>query len=286
MSLVTMKYEMMKAMKGGYAVPAFNFFSFDNLVGIAKAAAEKKSPVIAMATTSGIKVMGEKAVVKMAEGISADYGIDMILHLDHCTDIDLLKRCVDNGFTSVMIDSSKKDFEANMADAREVVEYAARYGVSVEAELGHVGGKEDDIVVDDMAVMFTQPEKALEFVNATGIDALAVAVGTVHGFYKAEPKLDFDRIGKIHSLLPSTPLVLHGGTGVPYDDFRKAIKLGIRKINVGTELKVHGVFDTSVAGYNDAASKSDPRAVSKLVIAKVASICSEIIDVMGSENKA
>ncbi len=286
MSLVTMKYEMMKAMKGGYAVPAFNFFSFDNLVGIAKAAAEKKSPVIAMATTSGIKVMGEKAVVKMAEGVAADYGIDMILHLDHCTDIELLKRCVDNGFTSVMIDSSKKEFEENMEDTRKVVEYAARYGVSVEAELGHVGGKEDDIVVDDMAVMFTQPDKALEFVNATGIDALAVAVGTVHGFYKAEPKLDFDRIAQIHALLPSTPLVLHGGTGVPYDDFRRGIQLGIRKINVGTELKVHGVFDTSVAGYNDPASKSDPRAVSKLVINKVSSICSEIIDVMGSENKA
>ncbi len=286
MGLVTMKYEMFKAMKEGYAVPAFNFFSFDNLVGIAKGAAEKKSPVIAMATTSGIKVMGEKAVVKMAEGIAADYGINMILHLDHCTDIELLKRCVDNGFTSVMIDSSKKEFAENMDDTRRVVEYAAKYGVSVEAELGHVGGKEDDIVVDDMSVMFTQPEKAVEFVNATGIDALAVAVGTVHGFYKAEPKLDFERIAKIHELLPNTPLVLHGGTGVPYDDFRKAIARGVRKINVGTELKVHGVFDTSVAGYNDPASKSDPRAVSKLVIAKVASIVEEIIDVMGSENKA
>ncbi len=286
MGLVTMKYEMFKAMKEGYAVPAFNFFSFDNLVGIAKGAAEKKSPVIAMATTSGIKVMGEKAVVKMAEGIAADYGINMILHLDHCTDIELLKRCVDNGFTSVMIDSSKKEFADNMDDTRRVVEYAAKYGVSVEAELGHVGGKEDDIVVDDMSVMFTQPEKAVEFVNATGIDALAVAVGTVHGFYKAEPKLDFERIAKIHELLPNTPLVLHGGTGVPYDDFRKAIARGVRKINVGTELKVHGVFDTSVAGYNDPASKSDPRAVSKLVIAKVASIVEEIIDVMGSENKA
>lgn len=286
MGLVTMKYEMFKAMKEGYAVPAFNFFSFDNLVGIAKGAAEKKSPVIAMATTSGIKVMGEKAVVKMAEGIAADYGINMILHLDHCTDIELLKRCVDNGFTSVMIDSSKKEFAENMDDTRRVVEYAAKYGVSVEAELGHVGGKEDDIVVDDMSVMFTQPEKAVEFVNATGIDALAVAAGTVHGFYKAEPKLDFERIAKIHELLPNTPLVLHGGTGVPYDDFRKAIARGVRKINVGTELKVHGVFDTSVAGYNDPASKSDPRAVSKLVIAKVASIVEEIIDVMGSENKA
>lgn len=286
MSLITMKYEMMKAMNGGYAVPAFNFFSFDNLVGIAKAAAEKKSPVIAMATTSGIKIMGEKTVVKMAEGIAADYGINMVLHLDHCTDIELLKRCVDNGFTSVMIDSSKKSFEENMEDTRCVVEYSSKYGVTVESELGHVGGKEDDIVVDEMSVMFTQPEKALKFVNATGIDALAVAVGTVHGFYKAEPKLDFTRISQIHGLLPNTPLVLHGGTGVPYNDFRESIRCGIRKINVGTELKVHGVFDTSVAGYNDPASKQDPRAVSKLVINRVSSICGELIGVMGSEGKS
>lgn len=286
MGLVTMKYEMIKALKGGYAVPAFNFFSFENLVGIAKAAAEKKSPVIAMATTSGIKVMGEKSVVKMAEGVAADYGVDLVLHLDHCTDIELLKRCVDNGFTSVMIDSSKKEFEENMEDTRKVVEYASRYGVTVESELGHVGGKEDDIVVDDMSVMFTQPEKAFEFVNETGIDALAVAVGTVHGFYKAKPKLDFQRISDINKLLPNTPLVLHGGTGVPYDDFREAIKRGVRKINVGTELKVHGVFDVARDGYNSPDSKEDPRQVSKLVIAKVASICSEIIDVMGSEGKA
>ena len=286
MGLVTMKYEMLKALKGAYAVPAFNFFSFDNLVGIAKAAAEKKSPVIAMATTSGIKVMGEKAVVKMAEGVADDYGINLVLHLDHCTDIELLKRCVDNGFTSVMIDSSKKSFAENIDDAQRVVEYAARYGVTVESELGHVGGKEDDIVVDEMSALFTEPEKAEEFVSVTGLDALAVAVGTVHGFYKAKPKLDFERISKIHSLLPSTPLVLHGGTGVPYDDFREAIRRGVRKINVGTELKVHGVFDTSKAGYNSEEAKSDPRNVSKMVIAKVSAICSEIIDVMGSEGKA
>lgn len=286
MGLVTMKYEMMKAMKGGYAVPAFNFFSFDNLVGIAKGAAAKNSPVIAMATTSGFQVMGEKSVVKMAEGVASDYGINLVLHLDHCTDIELLKRCVDNGFSSVMIDSSKKEFLNNVDDTRMVVEYAAKYGVTVESELGHVGGKEDDIVVDDMSVMFTQPDKALQFVRETGIDALAIAVGTVHGFYKAQPKLDFERISEIHQLLPMTPLVLHGGTGVPYDDFREAIKRGVRKINVGTELKVHGVFDVAQKGYNDPDSKSDPRAVSKLVINKVSSIVEEIIGVMGSEGKA
>ncbi len=239
-----------------------------------------------MATMSGFKVMGEHGVVKMAEGVCADFGINMVLHMDHCTDLDMIRRCVDNGFTSVMIDSSKKEYNENIDDTCKVVEYAAKYGVSVESELGHVGGKEDDIVVDDMSVLFTDPNYALDFVQTTGIDCLAVAVGTVHGFYKAKPKLDFERISAINKLLPKTPLVLHGGTGVPYDDFREAIKRGVRKINVGTELKVHGVFDTCVAGFNSPDSKQDPRAVSKLVINKVSSICSEIIDVMGSEGKA
>ena len=141
MGLVTMKYEMMKAIKGGYAVPAFNFFSYYNLLGIAKAAAEKKSPVIAMATMGGMRVMGEKATVKMVEGIASDFGIDMILHMDHCTDYDMIRRCIDNGFTSVMIDSSKKEYNENVDDTCRVVEYAAKYGVTVESELGHVGGK-------------------------------------------------------------------------------------------------------------------------------------------------
>lgn len=281
MSLVTMKYEMAKAEKKGYAVPAFNFFSLENLIGIAKAAAETKSPLIAMATCGGIRVFGEKATEKMVEGVAADYGIDVVLHLDHCTDFELLKRCVDNGFTSVMIDASKESFEKNAEITSKVVEYASRYGVTVEAELGHVGGKEDDIVVDDMSVLFTQPEEAVKFVKTTHVDCLAVAVGTVHGFYKAAPKLDFPRIAKIHELLPDTPLVLHGGTGVPDDDFRKAIARGVRKINVGTEFKVHGVFDIAKKGFAES-EKDDPRLVSKLVIDKCCAIAKDKIDVMGS----
>jgi ketose-bisphosphate aldolase len=280
-----MKYEMDRAAKKGYAVPAFNFFTMENLLGIAKGAAEKKSPVIAMATCGGIKVMGEHATQKLCEGVAADYGIDMVLHLDHCTDFDLLKRCVDYGFTSVMIDASSKSYEENVDITSRVVEYASRYGVTVEAELGHVGGKEDDIVVDDMSVLFTKPEDAVRFVAATHVDCLAVAVGTVHGFYKSAPKLDFPRIAKIHELLPDTPLVLHGGTGVPDDDFRKAIARGVRKINIGTELKVHGVFDVAKKGFAEA-TKDDPRLVSKLVIEKCASIVEEKIDVMGSAGMA
>ena len=166
-----------------------------------------------------------------------------------------------------------------------VVEYASKYGVSVEAELGHVGGKEDDIVVSERDALFTVPEDAVRFVKNTGVDALAVAVGTVHGFYKSEPKLDFPRIEKISELTGGVPLVLHGGTGVPDNDFRKAIELGIRKINVGTELKVNGVFRVSKDGYNEDKDE-DPRSVSKKVIARCAAIVEEKITVMGSVNKA
>ncbi|MBQ9494858.1 MAG: class II fructose-bisphosphate aldolase [Treponema sp.] len=285
MALVTMKYEMARAEKGNYAVPAFNFFTFSNLIGIAQGARNKKSPVIAMATLDGIKVMGVHATARMCEGVAADYGIDIVLHLDHCMDFDIIRRCIDSGFTSVMIDASSKSFQENIDITARVVEYASKYGVTVEAELGHVGGKEDDVEVDDLSVTFTQPEEALKFVNVTHVDCLAVAVGTVHGFYNATPNIDFQLIQKIHEVVPNTPLVLHGGTGVPYDDFRKAIARGVRKINIGTEFRVHGVFDVAKEAYNES-HKNDPREVSKLVIAKCTTIAEELIDVMGSANKA
>ena len=233
MSLVTMKYEMARAEKGGYAVPAFNFFSFDNLVGIAKGAAEKKSPVIAMATMGGIKVMGEKAVVKMCEGVAADYGINMVLHLDHCTDIELLKRCVDNGFTSVMIDASKLALEENIKVTKEVVDNAHQYNVTVEAEIGHVGGIEDNVANE---IQLADYNECLRFVKETGIDSLAPAIGTVHGIYKGELNIDYDLIMKLRESL-EVPLVMHGGSGLEDDVLRKAIKCGITKINVNSDLQ-------------------------------------------------
>jgi len=285
MALVTMKYEMTKAEKGNYAVPAFNFFSFSNLIGIAQGAKNKSSPVIAMATVNGMKIMGEKATVKMCEGVSEDYGINMVLHLDHCQDYDMIRRCVDNGFTSVMIDASSKSYDENVDITSRVVEYAAKYGVTVEAELGNVGGKEDDIEVDDMSALFTQPEEAARFVRDTHVDCLAVAAGTVHGFYKAEPKIDFARIAKIHTLIPDIPLVLHGGTGVSYEDLRKAISCGIRKINVGTEFRVHGISDTVKNEYAKSPD-ADPRNVCRSVIENCTVIAEELIDVVGSAGKA
>ena len=284
MALVTLKYVLEKARKGNYAVGSFNFFGLENLRGIMKAASEKKSPVIAMASTGAVKVMGEKVVVAAAEKLCEEYGVEIVLHLDHCKDdLDMLKRCVDNGFTSIMIDASAYDYEENVRQTRLAVEYASRTGCSVEAEIGHIGGVEDDIEVSEYEAMFTLPEDAARFAIDTGVDALAVAVGTVHGFYKLPPKLDFDRIKKIHELTP-VPLVLHGGTGVPDDDFRKAISLGILKINVGTELKVNGYFNV-MKDYTPLVTNSDPRKVALKIVDRCAEIVCDKIEVFGSANQ-
>ena len=285
MGLVTLEYVLSKARRGKYAVGGFNFFSLENLQGIAEGAARQNSPVIAMASTGAMKLIGEKTTVAIARSVAEEYGIQMVLHLDHCTDMELLKRCVDNGFTSVMIDASSKAYQENVDITAEAVEYAKKYGCSVEAELGLVGGQEDEITVDERTAMFTRPEEAQKFVRDTGIDALAVAVGTVHGFYKSEPKLDFPRISAINALIPDMPLVLHGGTGVPEPDFVESISRGVCKINISTELKSIGVYETARLAYLED-NGMDPRKVSKKVIKACADIVAHKLEVFGSVNKA
>jgi ketose-bisphosphate aldolase len=284
MPLVTLKYLMMKAAGEGYAVGAFNFFGLENLQGIMRAAAAKKAPVVVMASGGALTHFGEKTVVAAARALAEEYGATAALHLDHATDYAMICRCVDNGFTSVMIDASSKEFAENADITARVAEYAARAGCSVEAELGRVGGAEDDISVDEQSALFTRPGDVVRFVAETGIDALAIAVGTAHGFYKSAPKLDFDRIAAIRAVSP-VPLVLHGGTGIPDEDFRKAISLGINKINVGTELKVRGFFDVMKKGCAEAAH-NDPRKITAEVRRVCASLVEAKIDVFGSAGKA
>ncbi|MFA7109364.1 MAG: class II fructose-bisphosphate aldolase [Sphaerochaetaceae bacterium] len=286
MSLITLRSVMMKAQREGYAVGSFNFYGLENVQGIIAGAAAKNAPVIVQASAGCVKHMGEKGIVGMVKGISDDYGIPVVLHLDHATDYDTICRCIDNGFTSVMIDASTKSFNENIDITSKVVEYAAKSGVSVEAELGHIGGNEDGVTLGDREALFTIPETALEFVNKTGgIDALAIAVGTAHGFYKLPPKLDFERISIIHSLIPNMPLVLHGGTGVPDEDFKESIKRGISKINIGTELWINGYGNIMKKYSEEMPWGGDPRAV----MAKVREACKKIvehkIDVFGSTNK-
>jgi fructose-1,6-bisphosphate aldolase class II len=285
MPLVTLKSVLTDAQKGSYAVGAFNFNGIEDARGILDAAAEKKSPVILMTSVSAVDYMGgPRAVTGLIHGLADCLDIPVVLHLDHAEKYDLICQCVDAGYTSVMVDASKLSFEENIAATQQVVSYARKYGVSVEAELGRLGGREEQVNVSSREAAMTDPADVPGFVSATGIDALAVAIGTAHGFYKEEPKLDFDRLTKIRSLT-DTPLVLHGGTGVPEEDFIRSIRCGMAKINVGTELK----YCCSQTVRKSVADQPDQIDIRKLVGPARAN-CRDIvlhkIDLFGSAGKA
>ena len=261
MALVTSTEMFKKAYNGGYAIGAFNVNNMEIIQGIVEAAKEEKAPLILQVSAGARKYAKPVYLVKLVEAAIEDTGLDIALHLDHGEDFDICKKCVDDGFTSVMIDGSKHPFEENIRLTKEVVEYAHSKGVSVEAELGKLAGIEDNIKVDARNATFTVPEEAAEFVEKTGVDSLAVAIGTSHGAYKFKgtPYLDFERLEEIHKLIPDTPLVLHGAStvlpefvekcneyggnipgaqGVPEDMIRTATKHGVCKVNIDTDLRL------------------------------------------------
>ena len=261
MALVTTKDMFAKALTQDYAVGAFNVNNMEIIQGIVEAAKEEKAPLILQVSAGARKYAKPVYLVKLVEAAIEDTGLDIALHLDHGEDFDICKKCVDDGFTSVMIDGSKYPFEENIRLTKEVVEYAHSKGVSVEAELGKLAGIEDNIKVDARNATFTVPEEAAEFVEKTGVDSLAVAIGTSHGAYKFKgtPYLDFERLEEIHKLIPDTPLVLHGAStvlpefvekcneyggnipgaqGVPEDMIRTATKHGVCKVNIDTDLRL------------------------------------------------
>ncbi|MBD5637641.1 tagatose bisphosphate family class II aldolase [Clostridium botulinum] len=247
-----------KAQAGAYAIPAFNIHNLETLQVVVETAAELKSPVIIAGTPSTISdYAGPDYIAAMAEVAAEKYDIPIAIHLDHFENVEEIKKDIDIGFKSCMIDASKKPFEENIKTVKEVVEYAHKYDVTVEAELGKLGGKEDDLVVSEKDAMYTNPDDAVEFVNRTGVDSLAVAIGTAHGLYKGEAKLDFDRLKEIREKV-SVPLVLHGASDVPDELVKKAISLGICKVNVATDLKIP--FSDAVKNYfNENPEANDPR---------------------------
>lgn len=238
MPLVSMKEMLIKAKAEGYAVGQFNLNNLEFTQAILQAAEAEKSPVILGVSEGAARYMGGfKTVVKMVEGLLEDYKITVpvAIHLDHGSSFEKCKEAIDAGFTSVMIDASHHPFEENVATTSQVVEYAHSKGVSVEAELGTVGGQEDDVVAE--GVIYANPKECEELVKRTGIDCLAPALGSVHGPYKGEPQLGYpemEAIGQATGL----PLVLHGGTGIPTHDIQKSISLGTAKINVNTENQI------------------------------------------------
>ncbi len=261
MALVTSSEMFAKALKSDYAVGAFNVNNMEIIQGIVDAAKEENAPLILQVSAGARKYARPAYLVKLVEAAILDTGLDIVLHLDHGEDFEICKKCVDDGFTSVMIDGSKHPLEENIALTKQVVEYAHAHGVSVEAELGKLAGIEDNINVDERSAKFTDPQEAAEFVERTGVDSLAIAIGTSHGAYKfkGEPYLDFERLKKIHSLIPETPLVLHGAStvlpefvslcnqyggdipgaqGVPEEMIREAAKHGVCKVNIDTDLRL------------------------------------------------
>lgn len=260
--LVTTKEMFEKSMKENFAIGAFNVNNMEIIQGIVDAAAEEKSPVILQASSSAIKYARINYLMKMVEAAVEEHPeVPVALHLDHGPDFETCKMCIDSGFTSVMFDGSKYDFEENVRLTKEVVNYAHAHGVVVEAELGKLAGIEDDVNVEAEDAMYTDPEQAKEFVERTGCDSLAIAIGTSHGAYKfkGEAKLRFDILAKIKELIPNTPIVLHGAStvipelvemcnkyggdipgakGVPDEILNEASKKGVSKINVDTDLRL------------------------------------------------
>ncbi|NSW82095.1 MAG: class II fructose-1,6-bisphosphate aldolase [Syntrophothermus sp.] len=236
MALVPVADLLVQAEKGGYAVGAFNANNMEIVQAIMEAARLEKAPVIMQASQGAIQYAGLDFITGMVKIAAGDEDIPVALHLDHGTSFEQVIRCIRGGFTSVMYDGSKLPLDENIAITKKVIEIARAVGVSVEAELGKIGGTEDNVSVDEREAMFTDPEEARYFVEQTGVDSLAVAIGTAHGQYKGEPRLDFDRLAKIRQLT-NIPIVLHGSSGVPDDQIRKAISLGVRKVNIDTNIR-------------------------------------------------
>ena len=234
--LVSGKEIMEHAHENGYAVGAFNINNMEAVQAIVEAAEELQSPVIIQASQGGLKYAGVKMIAAMVKAAAEEATVPVALHLDHGTEFAKQVQCFRAGWTSLMIDASHYDFQENIARTKQIVEMARQAGIGVEAELGKIGGVEDDIVVDEKEATYTNVEEAYEFVNATGVDYLAIAVGTAHGPYKGEPKIDFERIKAIKARL-NIPLVLHGSSGVPEASIEKAIEAGINKINIDTDLR-------------------------------------------------
>lgn len=214
------------------ALLAANFYNFETCFGIVRAASKLNKPLILQLTPSSIEYMGLSTAVKIARTVSQEEEIETWLHLDHCSDIELIKSCLDQGFDSVMIDASDKSFEENLKTTKKVVEIADKYKINVEAELGYVPKPDSEVEMD----RFTTPSDAQKFVEETGVTSLAVAIGSKHGFYKGEPKLDIERLIKIKSVT-DVFLVLHGASGIPAQVLQDAIDNGITKVNVATETK-------------------------------------------------
>ena len=319
MAIVTTKEMFKKAYEGGYAVGAFNINNMEIIQAITEAASEEKSPVILQVSAGARKYAKHEYLMALAKAAVADTGIDLALHLDHGADFEICKSCIDGGFSSVMIDGSHHTFEDNIALTKKVVEYAHANGVVVEGELGVLAGVEDDVVAEHSS--YTKPEEVEEFVTKTGVDSLAISIGTSHGAYKftakqctrneqgilVPPPLRFDILAEIEKRLPGFPIVLHGASsvsqehvkeinslggelpdavGIPEEQLRKAASMAVCKINIDSDIRLAMTAGIRRVMVKDP-SVFDPRTYLTVARAEVKEMVRhKIVDVLGSNGKA
>jgi tagatose 1,6-diphosphate aldolase GatY/KbaY len=291
MSIVNAKEIMLEAAENHYAVGAFNITSLVQMVAVVEAAVEKKAPLIIQTSVKPSKFYGRDVLVSIYRSMAEAAPIPICLHLDHCTDVEYCKQCADSGYTNIMIDASKQTFDENIRQTKDVADYSHSKGsISVEGEVGTVSGVEDQIVVAEDEAQLCSPEQAVAFVEQTGIDIFAPAIGTAHGVYKTKnPKVDFERLGKINKILNGNgvkvPLVVHGGTGLPPEYISRLIDMGGAKFNVSTELKyalINSTFDY-IAAHRD---EYDPGKIDAATRDATRAVVSNWIDMLGSAGKA
>jgi tagatose 1,6-diphosphate aldolase GatY/KbaY len=291
MSIVNAKEILIEAARGKYAIGAFNITDLIQLEGVVDAAVEKKSPLIIQTSVKPSKFLGTDVMVAIYKTIAASAPIPICLHLDHCTEVDYCKKCADAGYTNIMIDASKQSFEENIRQTKEIVDHCHKVGnISVEGELGTVSGVEDQVKVADNEAALANPTQSVEFVERTGLDLFAPAIGTAHGVYKTKnPKVDFERLAKINQLLNGktikTPLVVHGGTGLPEDYIQKLIAAGGVKFNVSTELK-RTLIDAKYEYITANREEYDPGKVDVAARDAIRKAVGHWIDMLGSAGKA
>ncbi|MCI8737700.1 MAG: class II fructose-1,6-bisphosphate aldolase [Lachnospiraceae bacterium] len=312
MPLVTTKEMFEKAYKGGYAIGAFNVNNMEIVQGITEACAEEKAPVILQVSKGARAYANHNYLVKLVEAaIACNPDLPIALHLDHGPDFETCKSCIDGGFTSVMIDASSKPFAENIEITKKVVEYAHEHGVVVEAELGTLAGVEDDVKVSAEDSSYTRPEEVAEFVEKTGCDSLAIAIGTSHGAYKfkpgTKPQLRFDVLHECEKMIPGFPIVLHGSSsvpqeyveminkfggampgaiGVPEDQLREAARSAVCKINIDSDLRL-AMTGTIRQFFAEHPDKFDPREYLKPARANIKEMVRhKLVNVLGCNGKA
>lgn len=291
MAIVNAKDMLMKATEEKYAVGAFNCTNLIQLEAVVEAATEKNAPLIIQASVTPSKFLGPKVLGAIYRTLAESAPIPICLHLDHCNDVEFCKTCADAGYTNIMIDASKQEFSENIRQTKEVCDYCHGIGsISVEGELGTVSGIEDQVKVAEDEAALCDPEQALEFVDNTGVDIFAPAIGTAHGVYKTKhPKLDFGRLKKIAELINGhrarVPLVIHGGTGLQPDVVKKLVSLGGSKFNVSTDLK-HTLIDTTYDYISSHKDEYNPGKIDAVVKEAIKGRINYWIDLLGSAGKA